>query len=145
MILCPWKDIERYEALIPGLAEAIEKINALKDPEPGTYPLTNGKFMVQHGTTKPLAEGKLEAHKEYLDIQYVFEGREVCGWAPTYEVTPAEPWNDEKDVGLFTGENLPITIDAGMCYVLYPEDAHAPCKHLDVPTDYKKIVVKLKL
>ncbi len=145
MIVCPWKDIMRYAPMIPGLEEAVKQINALKDPEPGTYPLPNGRFMVQHGTTHPLESAKLEAHREYLDIQYVFEGQEICGWAPTYEVTPAGEFNTEKDVCLYTGDSLPFTVSAGMCYVLYPEDAHAPCAHLDAPTNYKKMVVKIKL
>ena len=43
MIVCPWKEIGRYEAVIPGLADAVKAINALTDFTPGAYPLPGGK------------------------------------------------------------------------------------------------------
>ena len=145
MIICPWKEIGRYEAVIPGLKDAVEAINALTDLTPATYPLPTGKFMVQKGTTHALEGAKLEAHEKFLDIQYVLEGSEVCGWAPTDSVEPTQPFDTEKDCGLYLGKSTPITMEAGMCYILYPEDAHAPCCHLETPTEYRKIVVKLAL
>ena len=69
MIVCPWKDILRYAPVVPGLEEAVEKVNALTSLESATYPLENGRFMVMSGTTVPAAGGKCEAHRNYLDIQ----------------------------------------------------------------------------
>ena len=71
MILCPWKEIDRYEAVIPGLQEAVEFINNLKSFEPAEYPLPRGKVKIQRGTTHPLEGAKCEAHRKYLDIQLV--------------------------------------------------------------------------
>jgi YhcH/YjgK/YiaL family protein len=144
MIVCPWKDLKRYAAVIPGLEEAIEKIDALQSWEPAVYPLENGKFIVQQGTTKPWEDAKLEAHRAYLDVQYILEGKDTVGWAPVDTLTPEGEFDTEKDYCLYTGENTPVEIKAGYCYVVYPEDAHAPNTHLSVPSDYKKIVVKLK-
>lgn len=145
MILCPFKELRRYSPVIPGLEEAIRTIEALENWEPATYPLSCGKVMVQAGTTKPLEGALLEAHAKFLDIQYILEGQEVVGWAPTDSLTPDCEFNTADDYGLYTGSATPITVPAGYCYVVYPEDAHAPCKHLDTPNDYKKIVVKLAL
>ena len=48
MIVCPWKEIGRYEAVIPGLADAVKAINALTDFTPATHPLPGGnKFIIQ--------------------------------------------------------------------------------------------------
>lgn len=143
MIVCPFKELRRYAAVIPGLEEAIKTIEGLETLEPATYPLSCGKVMVQKGTTKPLAGAALEAHGKFLDIQYILEGQEVVGWAPTDTLTPEGAFNTEKDVGMYTGSSTPLTVKAGYCYVVYPEDAHAPGKHLDTPNDYTKIVVKL--
>ena len=145
MILCPFKDLRRYAAVIPGLEEAIETIEKLPNWEPATYPLSCGKVMVQKGTTKPLAGAQLEAHGKFLDIQYILEGGEVMGWAPTDSLTPEGEFNEEKDYGMFSGSCVPVEVPAGYCYVVYPEDAHAPGKCLDTPNDYTKIVVKLAL
>lgn len=145
MILCPFKELRRYAAVIPGLEEAIKTIEAIPNYETATYPLSRGKVMVSSSTTKPLAGALLEAHGKFLDIQYILEGQEVVGWAPTDSLTPDGPFNEEKDYGMFTGSSTPITVPAGYCYVVYPEDAHAPGKHLETPNDFTKIVVKLAL
>lgn len=145
MILCPFKELRRYSAVIPKLEEAIKTIEALPNYEVATYPLSCGKVMVQAGTTKPLEGALLEAHRKFLDIQYILEGGEVVGWAPTDSLTPDGIFNEEKDVGMYTGKSTAITVPAGYCYVVFPEDAHAPGKHLDAPNAYKKIVVKLAL
>lgn len=146
MILCPYKELKRYEASIPGLAEAMELIQNLKSFEPATYPLSDGnRIMIQQGVTKPVETALAEAHRKYLDVQYVVEGSEVVGWAPLEEMTPAGEFNDEKDVGKYTGTFQFVNIPAGTCYVVYPEDGHMPCVHLENPTNYTKIVVKLKV
>ena len=52
MIVCPWKEIGRYAAIIPGLEEAIAAVNALTDYTPRTVPLSgSNKILVQTGTT----------------------------------------------------------------------------------------------
>ena len=145
MILCPWKDIARYEAVIPHLQEAVAFLEKLEDLSPAEYPLPHGKVKLQQGTTHVLDETKLEAHKKYLDIQLVLKGREMFGWAPLATLVPTTPFEPEKDVGFYTGASTPITVDAGYCYILFPEDGHAPCSHLDTPTDYVKALVKLEL
>ena len=46
---------------------------------------------------------------------------------------------------MYDGKCDYMNIEAGYCYVVFPEDAHKPGSHLDVPTDYVKMVVKLKV
>lgn len=145
MIVCRFSDLRRYAAVIPGLEEAIAAVETIDTHTPATHPLSCGKIMVQEGTTKPWEGAKLEAHREYLDIQYILEGQEVVGWAPTDTLTPDGPFNTEKDKGMYTGLNRPMVIDAGYCYVVYPEDAHAPCTHLESPNGFRKLVIKLEV
>lgn len=145
MILCPWNQIDRYRDSIPHLQEAIDLVNSLTDMSPATYPLPHGKVMVQRGITHELESAKAEAHKKYLDIQLVCEGSEMCGWANTETLTPTAPFDEEKDCGLYQGDTVPFLITAGMCYVLFPEDAHKPCTHIKTPTTYTKLVIKLAL
>ena len=142
MIVCPWKEISRYAAVIPGLEEAIAAVEALTDLTPRTIPLSgNNKILVQAGTTKPV--GDSEAHRKFLDIQYILKGSEVMGWAPVDSLTPTEAFNEAKDKGMYAGSVDFIRISAGNCYVVYPEDAHMPGVHLDAPTEYTKLVIKL--
>ena len=146
MIVCPFKDLGRYAPVIPGLEEAIKAVSELKSMEPGTVPLSGGnKILVQQGTTKS-AEGQLlEAHREFLDIQYIVKGSEVVGWAPVDTLTLDGEFNTVKDKGMYSGKCDFMNIAEGYCYVVFPEDAHMPGSHLDVPTEYQKLVIKLKV
>lgn len=144
MIICPWKDIFRYEAVIPGLKEAADAIAALTSLEPATIPLSGtNKILIQAGTTKPA--GAAEAHREYLDVQLLLDGGETMGWADVSAMTPEGEFNTAKDKGMYTGEMEFVHVPAGYCYVVFPEDAHAPGVHLDQPENYKKAVIKLKV
>ena len=144
MIVCPWKDIKKYAPMLPGIDEAFDAVNALTDYEAKTYPLSDGnRFFVAVGTTK--APDVAEAHRQYLDIQYIVKGKEVMGWADLADCEPAGEFNEAKDVGKYSGNFEYLTINEGVCYVAFPEDAHMPGRHLDVPNDFVKVVVKLKV
>ena len=145
MIICPWKDILRYAPIVPGLEEAFEKVNALTSLEPAVYPLENGRFIVMSGNTVSTEGGTCEAHGQYLDIQYIVKGQEVMGYAPLSACTPAGEFNTEGDCGMYSGDFQFITITEGNCYVAFPEDAHMPGRHLEVPNDFVKVVIKLKV
>ena len=145
MIICPWKDIKKYAPLLPGIDEAFDAVNALTKYEAGSlHPLSGGNrfFVVAQSTIAP---DVAEAHGKYLDIQYIVKGQEVMGWADLAACTPTVPFSEEKDIGMYTGPFTFHTIPEGICYVAFPEDAHMPGRHLDVPNDYVKIVVKLKV
>ena len=80
MIICPWKDIRRYSAVIPGLEEAIAAADAVTDLTPATVPLSgSNKILIQQGTTKTCEGQLIEAHRQFLDIQYIVSGSETMG------------------------------------------------------------------
>jgi len=146
MIVCPWKDLGRYPPVIPGLEEAMKVVAELTDLTPRTVPLSDGnKILVQQNTTKDAATQKIETHRNYLDIQYIVEGEETMGWAPTETLTPADEYNPVKDKQMYTGHVDFMRIAQGYCYVVWPEDGHMPGVHIDTPKEYKKLVVKLKV
>ena len=143
MIICPWKDIKKYAALLPGVDEAVEAVNALTEYEnKKAYPLSNeGRFTVSVNTTK--APDVAEAHRKYLDIQYIVKGKEMVGWADLADCQIEGEFNEAKDLGFYSGNFEFYTINEGMCYVVFPEDVHMPGRHLEVPSDYTKIIIKL--
>ena len=146
MIVCPWKDLNRYADVIPGLEEAVKFVNSLENFEPATYPLSGrNKVLVQSLTTKPFETSLLEAHRQFLDIQYIIKGKEVVGWAPLETLTLDGEFNTAKDKGMYAGPVDFMTIRQGYCYVAFPEDAHMPNLHLEAPKHLKKLVLKLKV
>ena len=146
MIVCPFKELKRYAAVIPGLEEAMKEMAAVTDLTPRTIPLSGtNRIIIQSYNTKLPGEGRPEAHREFLDLQYIIEGEELVGWAPLDTLTPADEYNPVKDKQMFTGHVDFMRIPAGYCYVVYPEDGHMPGSHLDTPKTSKKLIVKLKV
>lgn len=147
MIVCPFKDLGRYAPIIPGLDEAMKAAAEITDFTPRTVKLSGGnKILVQVNTTKVFNESlKCEAHRDYLDIQYIVEGEEVVGWAPLETLTLDGEFNTEKDKGMYAGPVDRMRVGAGYCYVVYPEDAHMPNLCADAPKEIKKLVLKLKV
>ena len=83
MIICPFKDLKRYLPLINGLEEAMEQALAVTDFSGSSTPLSNGHRMnVMEIDTISVHGRPGEAHRKYMDIQYIVEGEEVMGWAP---------------------------------------------------------------
>lgn len=145
MIVCPWKDIKKYAALLPGIDEAFDAVNALTEYEnQKMYPLSGGNrfFVAVQGTKAPDVG---EAHRNYLDIQYIVKGQEVVGWADLAACTLEGEFSETNDIGMYSGDFEYLTIREGICYVAFPEDVHMPGRHLDVPNDFVKIVVKLRV
>ena len=143
MIVCPWKDIKKYAALLPGIDEAFDAVNALTEYEDKkNYPLSNGNrfFVAVQGTKAP---DVAEAHRDYLDIQYIIKGKEIVGWADLADCQLDGEFNETKDVGFYSGNFEFFTINEGMCYVVFPEDVHMPGRHLEVPSEYTKVIIKL--
>lgn len=146
MIVCTFKELSRYEAVIPGLREAMEAVNAMTEWVPGTIPLSGGnRILVQEGVTNCAQGRTFEAHRAYLDIQYIVEGQETVGWAPLDSLTETVEFDTDRDIGFYEGQADFVRIGAGNCYVVFPEDAHMPGVHLDEPHAYKKLVMKLKV
>ncbi len=108
--------------------EMDEVLQFLKDAPSkaeGKYELSHGMFaMVQEYTTVCEAEGKLENHKKYIDLQYIVEGVEQIGIA--YDGESTGPYNEESDIEFFKGENFFVTLKNGDFTLLFPQDLHMP-------------------
>ena len=102
--------------------------------------------IVQSYDTKPAAEKKWEAHRNYLDIQYVAEGKELMGWAPAGKLAPAGDYNPEKDVVNFKEyAGTPVQVEAGCFALFFPEDGHQPGVQWGASARVRKIVVKVRV
>lgn len=145
MIICAYQDLMRYAPVVKGLEEAIETINGLTEFENGkVYPLSGeNRIIIFNGQTSPVE--RAEAHREFLDVQCILKGKEVMGWADVAKCRLDGEFDTQKDVGWYEGDIQFIDIPAGYCYIVYPEDVHMPCRHLDAPTEVVKAIVKLKV
>ena len=89
---------------------------------------------------KPMAKRILLVDNEPLIIKGLKYTLEQEGFETDSAADGEEALNK-----FFSGHFDFMTIQAGYCYVVFPEDGHMPGVHLDTPADFKKAVVKLKV
>ncbi len=99
--------------------------------------------IVQRYRTRGPEACRWEAHRRYIDIQYVAGGGEQIGWAPVEALQPDTPHDSERDLAFFTGHGAILPVPAGTFVILHPADAHRPCLALGAPSDVLKVVVKV--
>lgn len=100
--------------------------------------------LVQEYETKPQEAGLWEAHRRYLDLQYLFRGAEKIGYANLKHLTPGE-YQASQDFLPLSGPGDFFTLQSGDFVILLPEDAHMPGLAVNTPAPVKKIVLKLLL
>ena len=85
---------------------------------------------------------RLEAHRKYIDVQYVAEGVELMGYVNLHQVKAGE-YDASKDFLLAEGSGNFLRMPAGTFIILTPEDAHMPGIAVDGPQPVKKVVIKV--
>ena len=81
-----------------------------------------------------------------MDIQYVFEGRELIGVGPLEEMGDVAEARPEGDIWLHRAGRLDyLTLEKGRFIALWPCDAHAPGIAAGEPAPARKCVVKVLL
>jgi YhcH/YjgK/YiaL family protein len=147
MIIDTLENAGRYECLHTRFKAAFHFLNNtnLAAQQEGRFEIDGDRLFVLTQTyqTKPLEGGKLEAHRKYIDIQFVVSGEEYIGYAPLTDQKPVEPFNTDKDIGFYHGDASFTKISAGMFAIFYPNDAHLPSRYLQTTTSVKKIVIKV--
>jgi biofilm protein TabA len=87
---------------------------------------------------------RLEAHRNYIDVQYCVSGKEIIGFRALAQCnTVSAPYDEANDVVFFEDSVREwINLEGYDCAVFFPDDAHAP---LAGDGTCKKIVVKVRV
>ena len=101
--------------------------------------------ILQTYETKPLEQGRWEAHRIYADIQFMLRGNERMGIAPLHAMTVTEAHDAEKDVAFFNGRGQFIIVESGQFAIFLPQDVHMPTLNVDRPETVTKVVMKVRL
>ncbi len=150
MIKDSFRYIEKYRGLSENINLAIEYLikTDFCNVEPGRYEVFEDKVfaMVSQYTTRLKNTGKLEAHKKYLDIQYIVCGNELIGYSNIDGLKILHEYDMEKDICFLEGTAKDfLLLEEGDFAVFWPEDAHMPCISPQKPSSVKKVVVKVRL
>lgn len=139
----------RYAAVNPRLARGFAFLEQLPpDVAVGRHEIEGDAVyaLVQRYQTRPVEQMQFEAHRRYIDIQYLVSGREVIQWAPLASLGGAtKPYDEVTDAALFalTPCMMPVQLQAGQFAILFPDDAHAPCCAWGDPAAVLKVVIKV--
>lgn len=91
------------------------------------------------------AEGILEAHRLYLDIQCLITGEEKIGHADLAALKVTQPYDVTKDCELLKGRCQFIKLRPRSFVVFFPHDAHMPGCAVGQPAPVRKVVVKVRI
>lgn len=147
MIIDTLKNAGLYQALGVNIGKALDYLAAtdFSAVEPGRYDLDGDNLfaLVQRYDTKPHEKGVWEAHRRYIDVQYVASGIETMGYAHIDDLSETQAYSAEKDYLLLAGAGDFVTVRAGVFVVFFPQDAHMPCLTCKSASSVQKVVVKV--
>ena len=146
MIIDRINNAHLYYSVHPRFKQAFEYIqqidvNTIAD---GRHEIDGDSMyaLVQSYNTKLKEQGFWEAHRRYIDLQYVVQGAEGMGYANINHLQQGE-YDAKKDFLPLFGEGDLVTLKSGCFVLLLPEDAHMPGMAVGESAPVKKIVIKI--
>jgi YhcH/YjgK/YiaL family protein len=147
MIFDTLENVSRYTGLGYNLPAAL---NYLVETDLAGLPIgrtdldgENLYVLVQEYDTKLPDAGKWEAHRKYIDVQFLMRGVERMGFANLCTMQLAE-YIPEKDFQTLSGSGNFVDVFAGSFVIFFPEDAHMPGLCVEQPEPIRKVVLKVR-
>ena len=142
-------NIETYKGLSEDIYEGLKFLmNATPDLTCGVHEINpRVKAIVSEYETKPVNENGYEAHRKYIDIQYLLKGAEKNCCLPVEKLKETKSYKEEIDAAFYEAE-VPaqeLMLGYGFFAIYWPQDGHMPCLCEDGVEMVKKVVVKIEL
>lgn len=100
--------------------------------------------IVDEYITQDVEERRYEAHRKYIDLQYIIKGEELIGVEKLAEVNLLESYDRKRDIAFYEkAEGNYRLADHRVFFIFFPNDAHQPCVKVDQSGPVKKIVFKI--
>ena len=129
--------------------EAVKYLKSLdlENLEVGRYDVDEDfYYLIQEYETKPRAEAKLEAHREWIDIQYMIKGQEVIELEDISKVESITEYEPDVEFFKVPETMCKVSITDGAYMIIYPSNAHMPGVAVnDQPQKVKKCVGKVRV
>lgn len=147
MIFDDFKNFDLYN-ISPEIKNFL--LNIDKDIKAGKYEISENAYInIDEYETRDENTIKLEAHRKYIDIQFLIDGAERIYTTDIEGLEVSEKYSDEKDVEFYQTPKRPLNLSyltKNKFILLYPDDAHSPCINFDnLSRKVKKAVVKIKI
>jgi YhcH/YjgK/YiaL family protein len=131
MIIDRLEHAHLYRPLGVEIARALDYLRqtALQNLDDGRYELDGDRLfaIVQRYRPRPIDQAKWEAHRRYIDVQYIVTGRERMGYSTLRDDTPvSQPYDAQKDLVFYDTTGDLLEVPAGSFTIFMPHDIHAP-------------------
>lgn len=140
-------NLETYARISEDIRLGLEWLRDVNpDIEKGVYELSpRVKAIVSEYTTKEVNENGYEAHRKFIDIQYLLKGTEKNCCLPIEKLKETKPYKEEIDATFYMAErpSQEMTLGDGYFAIYYPQDGHMPGLRVDKLEKVKKVVVKI--
>ena len=149
MIYDSLKHLEAYKGIHPGIYRGLELLRDtdFSQQEDGRYEVEGSElfYLLQSYETKEVNDTP-EAHKKYVDIQFLISGQEKMGVGALEDMTEEVEARPQGDIWFYHGPLDEVTLSGDKFAVLFPGDAHAPCINVgSAPVPCRKCVVKVRV
>jgi YhcH/YjgK/YiaL family protein len=153
MILDRLENASLYEPLGANIASALDYLRRTDFAQMpvGRHEVDGERVfaVVQRYRPKPLAQIVWEAHRQYIDVQFIAAGTERMGYVPLGGgLSVRRPYDAEKDAILFDADGQLFTMSAGDFAIFAPCDVHAPgltTELADASAEVCKVVMKCRV
>ena len=139
-----FKHKERWDKAFAFLRE-----NDLTEMELKRYDIDGNNLYapISEYISKDDTAARYEAHRNYIDIQYVISGRELIGIAPISDTRDIlEPYDAAKDIEFMTVNQIKnVLATPDRFFIFFPDDVHRPGLKDGVNSPVRKVVVKVKI
>ena len=137
-----------YHAIHRGFKRAFDYIQELDTAgiAVGRYEIDgeNMYALVQQYDTKLKEQALWEAHRRYIDLQFVVQGVEGIGYADIIHLQQGG-YDPARDFLPLHGDGDLVTVRSGGFVLLFPQDAHMPGIAIGSPAPVRKVVIKIAI
>lgn len=142
-------NIETYKGLSEDIYEGLKFLkNASLDLACGVHKINpRVKAIVSEYETKTVNENGYEAHRKFIDIQYLLKSSEKNFCLPIEKLKETKPYNEDIDAAFYESDVLAQELMLGDGYfaIYWPKDGHMPCLNAVGAEKVKKVVVKVEI
>lgn len=140
-----------YMSLRIGAALAFLRDSDLENMEPGKYEVLGEDVYakIDEYTTEAVTAKRVEAHKQFIDVQFIAKGRELIGVAPLTEEDMIEENLSDIDMYFYNKPQLKetnIILEKGDFAIIFPWELHRPgCNAGEKASKVKKVIIKVRV
>lgn len=143
-------NIETYKGLSEDICTGLEFLKQAKaDLACGVHLISpRVKAIVSEYETKPQNEFGYEAHRRFIDIQFLLSGHEKACSLPLPRLSLTKPYSAEADAAFYAGDApdpQEVLLGDGYFAIYFPQDGHMPMLCAPCPAPVKKVVVKIEI